>query len=172
MRKMSIGLVLAAVSTAAAAQSTGWQFYQPDGGTVQAFVVTNSGEQLIFKCEKPGKHSVFAVIVNNTSIAAPVADDRYESRPVTLRVDDGAPWDDNWRFNGKFAMAVDKGNTRSLTRLVEKLIGGDMFEARLKPLRQAPVVVDFGVTGAQDALAQVFDSCNDTMPVPEAAAAG
>jgi len=123
------------------------------------------GSQLILKCDKPGKHKVFAVIVTNTNLAAPMSDDQFESYPVTIRMDENSPWDDNWRFNDKFAMAVDQGNTRSLTRLLEKLDDASKMEVRLKPLKRSPTIIEFDVAGAADAIGKVYASCKDESPV-------
>jgi|SRR3990167_4933344 len=165
MRTLITGIALAAVSGAATAQDSAWQFYEPDQGTLQAFVLAQDGSQLILKCDKPGKHKVFAVIVTNTNLAAPMSDDQFESYPVTIRMDENSPWDDNWRFNDKFAMAVDQGNTRSLTRLLEKLDDASKMEVRLKPLKRSPTIIEFDVAGAADAIGKVYASCKDESPV-------
>lgn len=167
MKKMFFGAALAAASGAALAQDvpeTDWGFYQPEGGTMQAGVVAADGSQLILKCDKPGKRQVYAVVVTNRSLARALPDDRYESFPVTLRMDANPTWDDNWRFNDRFAMAVDKGNTRSLTRLLEKLHKADKLELRLRPLKSAPTIVTFQTTGAYDAIERVYESCEDEIP--------
>ena len=83
MRCMITGLVLATIATAAAAQDSKWGFYEPGDGTMQAGVVANSGEQLIVKCDKPGKRSVLAVVVSNVSIAPPLPDNRGNERSMT-----------------------------------------------------------------------------------------
>jgi len=165
MRYLLTGLAFATVAGAALAQDSVWQFYEPDGGTLQAFVLAEDGSQLILKCDKPGKQKVFAVVVANTNLAAPMSDDKYESYPVSLRFDEGAPQDDNWRFNGRFAMAVDQGNTRSLTRLLEKLDDATKLEVRLKPIMRSPTVINFAVAGAGEAIARVYESCKDESPV-------
>ena len=82
MRCMITGLVLATLATAAAAQDSKWGFYEPGDGTMQAGVVATSGEQLIVKCDKPGKRSVLAVVVSNVSIAPPLPDNRWQTRFV------------------------------------------------------------------------------------------
>lgn len=166
MRSVMIAAVLAAVPAAAMAQDdqSDWAYYQPDDGTLQAGVVTADGSQLILKCDKPGKHKVFAVIASTSNLAAPMANDKYESSEVTMRMDENPTWTDNWRLNGNFAMAVDKGTTRSLTRLLEKLADADKFEIRLRPRRKSVVVLNFDTTGARDAIERVYESCEDTIP--------
>jgi hypothetical protein len=168
MTKWIAGAALAALSAGALAQAppanTKWGFYEPEGGTLQAGVVAADGSQLILKCDKSGNRQVYAVVVANTDLARALSDDRYESYPVMLRFDSDPPWDDNWRFNGRFAMAVDKGNVRSLTRLLEKLHDADKLELRLQPIMRSPVTINYDVTGAQDAIERVFASCRDTIP--------
>jgi phosphoribosylformylglycinamidine (FGAM) synthase-like amidotransferase family enzyme len=168
MKTIIMGAMLAAGSAAAMAQDapaeTRWGFYEPEGGTMQAGVVAADGAQMILKCDKPGKRSVYAVIATNTNLARALPDDRFESFPVTVRLDEESPWEDNWRFNDKFAMAVDKGNTRSLTRLLEKLHKADKIELRFKPNNGKQTIVEFETTGAQDAIERVYASCKDEIP--------
>lgn len=164
MKAYWIAGALAALPAVALAQETDWKFYEPDGAPMQAILIAAGGEQFIMKCDKPGKQKVYAVLVNNSEIAAPSSDDKYESRPVRVRMDDGSPWEDNWRYNGKFAMAVDKGTTRSMTRVVEKLVNANSMEVRLEPLRKAPVVLRFDSKGARQAVDLVYESCKDTPP--------
>ena len=127
-------------------------------------MVAEDGSQLILKCDKPGKRSVYAVVATRTSLVPPMSDDKYESHPVTLRMDENAPWEDNWRFNDRFAMAVDKGNERATTRLLEKLRTADQVEMRFKPNNGSLTVVRFATRGAEDAIARVYASCKDTVP--------
>lgn len=164
MRNWILGASLAVLSTGALAQETDWKFYEPDDAPMQAIALSKDGSRLILKCDKPGKQKVFAVVVANSNLAAPMPDDQYESRPVTLRMDESAAWEDNWRVNDRFAMAVDQGNTRSLTRLLEKLAKADKVELRLKPIRRNPVVIEYETTGARNAIEMVYASCEDTIP--------
>ena len=164
MKRLAMGAALAACSAGVLAQESSWAYFEPEGAPIQAGVVAADGSQLILKCDKPGKRSVYAVVATNTSLVPPLTDDKYESHPVTLRMDENAPWEDNWRFNDRFAMAVDKGNTRALTRLLEKLRTADKVELRFKPNNGLQTIVNFGTTGAQDAIARVYASCKDTVP--------
>ncbi len=176
MKKWIAGAALAALSAAAMAQApaaddpkappanTKWGFFTPEGGTMQAGVVAPDGSQLILKCDKQGRRQVYAVVVANTNLARVQSDDGYESFPVELRFDADPPWDDNWRFNDRFAMAVDKGNDRSLTRLLEKLHKADRMEIRLQPVMRGEVTINYEVTGAHDAIQRVYASCRDTIP--------
>ena len=168
MAKWIAGAALAALSAGAVAQAppadTKWGFYTPEGGTLQAGVVARDGSQLILKCDKPGKRKVYAVVVATHGLVTPLPDDRYESHPVTVRVDQDTPYDDDWRFNDKFAMAMDQGNVRALTRLLEQLHDASTVEMRFKPLNQTLTVINFDVTGASDAIARVYASCRDEIP--------
>ena len=165
MFRLITGLALDAVSSATVAQTPTWQFYEPGNGTLQAFVVAKDGTQFIIKCDQPGKRKVFAVVVTNSSLVAPMPDNKFESGPVTFRADAGAPQNDNWRYNDKFVMAVDQGNERSLTRLLEQIDGANALEVRLKPLGRTETGVDFDVTGAREAIEKVYTTCKDNSPL-------
>ena len=165
MRYWVLGVALAALSAAAGAQNSAWGFFGSPGQASGAGVQAADGSQLLIKCDKPGKRRVFAVVVATTNLARPLPNDQFESFPVTLRMDDKAAWDDNWRFNDKFAMAVDKGNDRSLTRLLAKLDGATALQVQLRPFKAAPVLINFKVAGAHDAIAKVYEACQDDSPV-------
>lgn len=170
MRYLIFGVALAAASTAAMAQSSAWGFFNGANGAMGAGVQAADGSQLLIKCDKPGKHSVFAVVVASLNLAPPLPTGRYESDPVSLRMDQTAPWDDNWRFNDKFAMAVDQGNTRSLTRLLEKLQSASTFDIHMKPVGKGEVHTTFNVAGAKDAIDKVYAGCKDDNPIAGGAA--
>jgi hypothetical protein len=165
MRYLMFGVALAALSAAANAQGSAWGFFNGAGGAMGAGVQSADGSQLLIKCDKPGKKQVFAVVVATTNQARPVPSNQYESFPVTLRMDQSAPWDDNWRFNDKFAMAVDQGNTRSLTRLLEKLQSASTFDIHMKPVGKGEVHTSFNVAGAKDAITKVYAGCKDESPL-------
>lgn len=165
MRYWVLGVVLTALSSGAMAQASAWGYFDAGAGpTSGAGVQAADGSQLMIKCEKPGKHEVYVVIAARSNLAAPLPENRFESRTVTLRMDSNAPWDDNWRFNDKFAMAVDKGNDRSLTRLLAKLDGAKALQVQLRPFKAAPVLIDFNVAGSHDAIAKVYQACQDDNP--------
>lgn len=167
MRYWVIGAAtaLSAISVTAAGQDTAWGFFGGAGSASGAGVQASDGAQLLIKCDKPGKHNVFAVVVSPLNIAAPLPANKFESGPVTLRMDQGSPWDDNWRFNDKFAMAVDQGNTRSLTRLLQKLQDAKTFEVHLKPVGKGEVLTSFNVAGAKAAIDKVYKDCGDESPL-------
>jgi hypothetical protein len=165
MRYWIFGVALAALSVSATAEDSAWGFFTTPTGGTGAGVQATDGSQLLLKCDKPGKHSVFAVVVSPLNLAAPLAPGRYESAPVAIRLDAAAPWDDNWRFNDKFAMAVDQGNTRSLTRFLEKLQGASTFDIRMKPVGKGEIQTNFSVAGAKDAITKVYTGCKDDNPI-------
>ena len=71
----------------------------------------------------------------------------------------------NWRFNDKFAMAVDQGNVRSLTHLLEKLADAKTMTIQLKPLQHSIYTTSFNVAGTKAAVAKVYSDCGDTNPL-------
>ena len=73
MKKLLIGAALAACSASVLAQDGSWAYFEPEGAPLQAGVVAEDGAQLILKCDKPGKRSVYAVVVTNTSMVPPMA---------------------------------------------------------------------------------------------------
>ena len=165
MRYWVLGLAFAALSGTATAQDSAWGFFGSAGSAAGAGVQAADGSQLLIKCDKPGKRSVFAVVVATTNQAAPLPANKFESQPVTVRMDDGAPWDENWRFNDRFAMAVNQGNTRSLTHLLEKLADANTMTIQLKPLQHGVYNTSFKVNGARAAIDKVYSDCGDTNPL-------
>jgi hypothetical protein len=165
MRYWMFGAALAVVSATATAQDSAWGFFGSPGMASGAGVQASDGSQLLIKCDKPGKHSVFGVVVATTNLAAPLPATKYESQPVSVRMDTGAPWDENWRFNDKFAMAVDQGNVRSLTHLLEKLADAKTMTIQLKPLQHSIYTTSFNVAGAKAAIDKVYSDCGDTNPL-------
>ena len=165
MHKSIFAAGVALAATSVHAQTPTWQYYEDGSAPLQAFVIAADGAQLILKCEKPGKGKVMAVVVTNAPIAAPLANGRFESREVLVRVDDGGPYDDNWRFNDRFATAINQHSERSLTRLLEKMADGKKLDMTLRPFKQAPVQVSFGIGGARAAIAKVYEACKDTSPL-------
>jgi hypothetical protein len=170
MRYWVLGVAIAALSAAGMAADSSWGFFE-DGGSFGAGVQASDGSQLILKCDKKGKHQVFAVVVSPLNLAPPLPANKYQSQPVTVRMDAGAPYNDDWRANDKFAMAVDQGNTRSLSRLLEKLESADKMELVLRPLKSTPTTINFPVAGAHDAIAKVFETCQDDNPLAKSTGA-
>jgi len=168
MRHIALGIALAAVSTGAQGQTSAWNVYEPetkgDFKPVQAFVQAADGSQLILKCDKPGPSATYAVIVSKTQLSA-TGNRSFESRPVTLRFDDGGSISDAWRFSGVFASAVDNRTQQTMTHFVTKLAAASKFEVRLEPIQANAVEVTFPVAGAKEAIAQVYASCKDKNPI-------
>lgn len=170
MRYWVFGLAAAALSAGATAADSSWGYFE-DGASFGAGVQSSDGAQLILKCDKKGKHQVFAVVVAPLNLAPPLPATKYQSQPVTVRMDSGAPYKDDWRANDHFAMAVDQGNTRALTRLLEKLDSAGRMELVLRPIKATPTTIDFPVAGAHDAIAKVYETCQDDLPVAAPAGA-
>ena len=165
MRYWTFGIALAALSAGATAQDSAWGFFGSAGQASGAGVQASDGSQLLIKCDKPGKHSVFGVVVATTNLAAPLPATKFESQPVTVRMDTGSPYDENWRFNDKFAMAVDQGNVRSLSTLLRKLANAKTMSIQLKPLNHSIYTTSFSVAGAKAAIDKVYSDCGDTNPL-------
>ena len=165
MRYLAIGLVAAVLATAAGAQDSGWGYFQGEGGAGGAGVQSADGGQLLIKCDKPGKHQVFAVIVAQQNLAPPLPPTKFESQPVRIRFDTNAPAEDNWRANDKFVMAVDQGNTRTLTRLLQKMAVAKTMQFEVRPLRLSPYSTSFNVSGAKAAIDKVYADCKDDNPL-------
>src|SRR5687768_18477738 len=105
MRYLMIGVALAAVSVAAAGQTQSWAYFEQEGQPIQAGVVNADGAQLILKCDKPGKKSVYAVVVTPDTLVPPSS--RPYILPTEVRFDEKAPMEDRWRFYDKSAVAID-----------------------------------------------------------------
>lgn len=165
MMKCAVGLALVALSTGVSAQDTNWGFFEPDGGTMQAGIAGENGSQLILKCDKTGKHRVYAVVVATRQLAAARGASGYESGKVTLTFDGKAPMIDDWRFNDKFAMAMDDQNLRAMSRFGERLADAKTLELIFEPRNMAAAIaVEFEVSGAREAMNLVYESCKDTIP--------
>jgi hypothetical protein len=169
MRYWVVGAAAAALSAGAMAADSPWGYFE-DGASFGAGVQSSDGSQLLIKCDKKGKHEVFAVVVSPVSLAPPMPANKGESQPVTVRMDANAPYKDDWRANDRFAMAVDHGNARALTRLLEKLDSASKMELELRPLKSTPTTINFPVAGAHEAIAKVFETCKDDNPLAKAAA--
>jgi len=164
MKKSMLIAACAALPAVAAAQEGNWGYYEPGDGTMQAGVAGDNGSQLILKCDKKGKDKVYAVIAVGTELAPAKGASQFESRDVLLTYDGGSPGDDQWRFNDKFAMAMNDHNVRAMDRFGGKLAGAQKLDVILKPFRKAPVQLSFDVTGAKTAMERVYAACDDQAP--------
>jgi hypothetical protein len=152
-------------STAAVAQQqSDWAFFTGDNGLVQAGVQSTDGWQFILKCDKPGKGSVYAVIVTTKPLIV-TGSKNYQTRPAIVSADGGAPDSQVWRYVDQFAMAVDYQHDRNLTRTLQELDGKSKFDIELQPDLMTHVKSSFNVKGTREAAAKVFQSCKDTSPL-------
>jgi hypothetical protein len=160
-------LAVALMATSAAAQDGGssWQFAHAgnqDDGPLVAFVNASDGNTLAFKCDKPGKRSVYAAISTEERIGNPSP--IPSSRTVTYRFDDGSPQKDNWRYFERIAVAFNTSRDAPIVRFIQRMGNAKQVEIRLEPLNGSPITMTFDVAGAPDALPKVFESCKDSYP--------
>lgn len=168
MRYMMFAAALVAAPAVAQDQASAWQYFEPDGGTVQAGVVNAQGAQLILKCDKPGKGQVFAVVVTPEKLVPPT-NQPFVTRALEMRFDTGATVEDRWRYYEQSVVAIDQKPTIALTRFLSGLANASKFHIRMNPERARYVEAEFEVTGARDAIGRVYASCEDQSPVTPAA---
>ena len=164
MRKWIIGIGAAAIAAGASAQDAAskWAYFEPEGQPMQAGVVNAEGAQLILKCDKPGKKSVYVVMVNPEPLV-PASRDPF-ILPTEVRFDDNAPNEDRWRFIGNSAMAMNARGQLALDRLIDGLPTASRLRLRMYLERGRTIEVSFDVAGAQDAINRVYESCKDDVP--------
>ena len=164
MRKWIIGIGAAAIAAGASAQDAAskWAYFEPEGQPMQAGVVNAQGAQLILKCDKPGKKSVYVVMVNPEPLV-PASRDPF-ILPTEVRFDDNAPNEDRWRFIGNSAMAMNARGQLALDRLMDGLPTASKLRLRMYLERGRTIEVSFDVAGAQDAINRVYESCKDDVP--------
>ena len=164
MRKWIIGIGAAAIAAGASAQDAAskWAYFEPEGQPMQAGVVNAEGAQLILKCDKPGKKSVYVVMVNPEPLV-PASRDPF-ILPTEVRFDDNAPNEDRWRFIGNSAMAMNARGQLALDRLMDGLPTASKLRLRMYLERGRTIEVSFDVAGAQDAINRVYESCKDDVP--------
>jgi hypothetical protein len=164
MRYLILGVACAGLSAAALAQESDWAYADGDGGVMQAGVQSTDGWQFILKCDKPGKGSVYAVVVTTKPLVV-TGSKSYTTRPAAISVDGGPVDRQVWRFVDQFAMAVDYQHDRNLSRTLQMLDGKSKFSIQLEPDRMTTVNSSFNVRGTREAAARVFKSCQDTDPL-------
>ena len=164
MYKWIIGIGVAAMAAGASGQSTAskWAYFEPEGQPIQAGVVNAQGAQLILKCDKPGKKSVYVVMVNPEPLVPPARDPYI--LPTEVRFDESAPQEDRWRFVGNSAMAMNARGQLALDRLMDGLPSASRLRLRMYVERGRTIEVSFDVAGAQEAIARVYESCKDDLP--------
>ena len=155
MRKWIIGIGAAAIAAGASAQDAAskWAYFEPEGQPMQAGVVNAQGAQLILKCDKPGKKSVYVVMVNPEPLV-PASRDPF-ILPTEVRFDDNAPNEDRWRFIGNSAMAMNARGQLALDRLMDGLPTASRLRLRMYLERGRTIEVSFDVAAAQDSINRV-----------------
>lgn len=162
MRNWMIAAAVTALATAAHGQTSVWGAFEA-GESSGVGVQSADGNQLMLKCDKKGPGQVYAVVVTKAPLAAPSSS--FVMRPAWFQLDNRSPVEDSWRFYEKSAIAINKGTERSLSHLMVDLADAKKLQVRLSPgMRETPVTVNFDVTGAREAIAQVFESCGDSPP--------
>ena len=164
MRKWIIGIGIAAIAAGASAQNAAskWAYFEPEGQPIQAGVVNAQGAQLILKCDKPGKKSVYVVMVNPEPLVPPARDPYI--LPTEVRFDESAPQEDRWRFIGNSAMAMNARGQLALERFMDGLPSASKLRLRMYVERGRTIEVSFDVAGAQEAISRVYESCKDDLP--------
>lgn len=171
MRYSLVAALAVAISAVAVAQdqpageasASGWQTFEEDGGRSGALVKADNGSQIVIKCDKPGKREVHAMIMSaNDKLAIP--NSRPISRPIRFQFDNKSPATENWGFYETYAMASGKTGDRSLARFVVGLRNASKVRAILSTGIGADVNISFDVTGAKEAIAHVYEACNDSAP--------
>ncbi len=164
MRYLIVGAGLAALAGAAVAQAPAskWAYFEPAGQPITAGVVNAEGAQLLIKCDRPGKKSVYVVMVNPAALV-PTARDPF-LLPTEVRFDENSPQEDRWRFVGNSAMAMDARGNQSLSRLMDGLPTASKLRLRMYLERGRTIEVSFDVAGAQEAISRVYQSCGDDLP--------
>lgn len=171
MRNLALAISLAALSTGVWAQdgapapepASPWQFFEEDSGRNGALVTAADGAQLVLKCDKPGRREVHAIVLAPSKKLA-VPNDRPISRPIRFQFDNGAPRTESWGFYEHHAIAQGKTSDRALARFVVGLRGTSNVKMRLDTGIGPDVDLQFDVAGADDAIARVYDMCNDNQP--------
>ena len=167
MRNWVIGVAVAAIAAGAAAQGapSKWGYFEQAGAPLQAGVQNARGAQLILKCDKPGKHQVYAIVVTGENLVPPTDRSPFQMRPAEFRFDEGANEEDRWRFYEKSAVAIDQTTTKALSHFLTGLSTAQKVRVRLNPERARWVEETFDVAGAHDAINRVFTSCGDDNPI-------
>lgn len=155
---------LTAISATAFAQQSAWGTFDGAEGTIGAGVQAANGAQLLFKCDKPGKGQVYATVATTEPLVPP-SGTRFMMRPAELRFDANPPIEDRWRFYERSATAVNQRTENQVIRLVSGIADASSFRIRLNPERSRWVEVTFEVTGAREAIGQVYESCRDDNPL-------
>lgn len=160
MRNIAIGLgAITLLAGAAQAQTSQWAYFEGEDGLMQAGIQASGGEQLILKCDEKGDGEVFAVIYTPSRLKPPSS--RPQPRDIRLRFDDNAPIQESWRYYEQTALALNTRRDRQLPDFLRPMADANTLEVLLYPVDGSPIEVNFTVTGAREAAARVFESCED-----------
>lgn len=154
--------LLCAASATAQDQPSSWQFFQDaqqTNGLLIAFVEASDGNQLVFKCDKPGKRSVYAMFSSDLKLGKPGP--IPSQRTTSYRFDNGPTAKDEWRYYERIAVALHTARDNALPKLLQEFDTAKQVELKLEPLEDAPFTSTFDIAGAPAALARVYDSCKD-----------
>jgi hypothetical protein len=170
MKYSIVAFALAAASGAAVAQdsvapeqASPWEFFEEDGGRNGATVKAPDGSQLVLKCDKPGRREVHAIVLTAGDRLVP-PNNFPVSRGIAIQFDSDSPKTENWGFFERYAIAQGKTSDRALAHFVTALKDASQVRMRLDAAIGADVEMEFNVTGAGDAIAQVYQRCGDTVP--------
>ncbi len=152
-------LGLLAMAGGVQAQGSQWAYFQGENGLLQAGVQAAGGEQLILKCDERGDGEVFAVIFSPTRLKPPSS--RPQPRPVRMRFDGGRVIEDSWRHYEQTAMALNTRRDRTLPPFLNNLVDANDLQVFLDPVDGTRIEVNFHVSGAREAIARVYASCED-----------
>lgn len=150
---------LAVFAVQARAQDSAWGYFEAEGQPLQAGVVTADGGQLILKCDKQGRNSVFAVVVSPRRLRP--ASDGPQVRSIWLTYDGGPRREDRWRYNETTVLALNTSRDRTLVQFLRDLADAQNLQMRLEPTDGLPFNLEFRVAGAREAIGRVFESCKD-----------
>lgn len=153
------GIAALAIPVATSAQSSAWGYYEPDDEPMQAGVQSSDGGQLILKCDDTGKGEVFAVVVSPNRLRP--STNRPQVRSLWIRFDDGPRKEERWRYYEQSVTALNTSRDQTLVDFLNGMADANMVEIRLEPADGPPFELNFQVTGARDAIARVFESCED-----------
>ena len=153
------GIAALAAPSQSSAQSSAWAYFEPDGAPLQAGVQSADGGQLILKCDETGEGEVFAVVVSPSRLRP--STNRPQVRSLWIRFDDGPRKEERWRYYEQSVTALNTSRDQTLVDFLNGMADANMVEIRLEPADGPPFEVNFQINGARDAIARVFESCED-----------
>lgn len=166
MRYSLLAVALVAAPAAAQETTSAWSFYNNDigGGTVGATVRAADGTQFALRCDKPGDKSVYAAVSTEAKLGQPGPAPLL--RNVDYRFDDGKMQKGSWRYYENLAVAIyTSRGERSLIKLLEGIGDAKTMELQLDPINGAKITLRYDITGVREAVARVYESCDDKNPI-------